>query len=466
MNSPDPGDTVAGMAVDTTVPLTGRGRGAPTAARLLRPRSYEEAAEAVRDCGHRGAIARGRGRAPGDTARDTGGDVLDMSALDRVHAIDAAGGTVLCDAGITLHRLAELVLPLGWFVPVPPGAERVTVGGAVGADLHGPNHHRAGSFARHLLAFELLTADGAVHVVDRGTPLFDATTGGLGLTGVVLTATLQLQPVATSLLLTGSARATDLDDLMARLCDADLRHTYASARVDLLARGAATGRGTVLHADHAPPEALPARLARRPLAARPQLPAPPQLPPGLVPQLTPDRPLGRRALGLLHDLRHRAAPRRRAGTLRGLAAALPVLDGGHALGRGEGTVAYRCAVGHGCEDVLRHLVRRVAEQGCATRPGLLKRFGEGSPGWLSFPARGWGLSLELPARAPGLTALLDELDEEVAAAGGRVCLARDSRVRPELLDAMYPLLDDFRELRAAVDPGSVFTSDLARRLGL
>ncbi len=466
MNSRVPGDTVADMAVDTTVPLTGRGRGAPTAARLLRPRSYEEAAEAVRDRGHRGAIARGRGRAPGEAARNAGGDVLDMSALDRVHAIDAAGGTVLCDAGITLRRLAELLLPLGWFVPVPPGAERITVGGAVGADLHGPNHHRAGSFARHLLSFELLTADGSVHVVDRGTPLFDATTGGLGLTGVVLTATLQLQPVATSLLLTGSDRAGDLDELMARLCDADLRHTYATARVDLLARGAATGRGTVLHADHAPPEALPARLARRPLATRPHLPGTPQLPQRLVPPMAADRPLGRRALGLLNDLRHRSAPRSRAGTLRGLAATLPALDGGHALGRGGGTVAYRCAVGHGGEDVLRHVVRRVAEQGCAARPGLLKRFGEGSPGWLSFPARGWGLSLELPAGAAGLGVLLDELDEEVAAAGGRVCLARDRRLRPELLPSMYPLLDDFRELRAAVDPDAVFTSDLARRLGL
>ncbi|MGW9286287.1 FAD-binding protein, partial [Streptomyces diastaticus] len=428
--------------------------------------SYEEAAEAVRDRGHRGAIARGRGRAPGEAARNAGGDVLDMSALDRVHAIDAAGGTVLCDAGITLRRLAELLLPLGWFVPVPPGAERITVGGAVGADLHGPNHHRAGSFARHLLSFELLTADGSVHVVDRGTPLFDATTGGLGLTGVVLTATLQLQPVATSLLLTGSDRAGDLDELMARLCDADLRHTYATARVDLLARGAATGRGTVLHADHAPPEALPARLARRPLATRPHLPGTPQLPQRLVPPMAADRPLGRRALGLLNDLRHRSAPRSRAGTLRGLAATLPALDGGHALGRGGGTVAYRCAVGHGGEDVLRHVVRRVAEQGCAARPGLLKRFGEGSPGWLSFPARGWGLSLELPAGAAGLGVLLDELDEEVAAAGGRVCLARDRRLRPELLPSMYPLLDDFRELRAAVDPDAVFTSDLARRLGL
>ncbi|MFD4988208.1 FAD-binding protein [Streptomyces sp. NPDC058374] len=454
------------MAVDTTVPLTGRGRNTPTAARLLRPRSYEEAAEAVRDCGRRGAIARGRGRVPGDAARNAGGDVLDMSALDRVHAIDASGGTVLCDAGITLHRLAELLLPLGWFVPVPPGTERITVGGALGADLHGANHHRAGSFARHVLAFELLTADGAVHIVDRGTPLFDATTGGLGLTGVVLTATVQLQPVSTALLLTGSSRATGLDDLMARLCDADARHTYATARVDLLARGAATGRGVVLHADHAPPEALPARLARRPLAARPHLPVPPQLPPGLVPRLASDRPLGRRALGLLQELRHRAAPRSRAGALRGLTAALPVLDGGHALGRDAGAVAYRCAVGHGEEEVVRHVVRRVAERGCASGPGLLKRFGEGSPGWLSFPARGWGLSLELPAGTPGLSALLDELDEAVAAAGGRVCLARDSRPRPELLPVMYPLLDDFRELRAAVDPRSVFTSDLARRLGL
>lgn len=466
MNSTHSGDTVADMAVDTTVPLTGRGRAAPTAALLLRPRSFEEAAEAVRDCGRRGAIARGRGRAPGDDARDAGGAVLDMTALDRVHAIDASGGTVLCDAGITLHHLAELLLPLGWFVPVPPGAQRITVGGALGADLHGANHHRAGSFARHVLAFELLTADGAVHVVDRGTPLFDATTGGLGLTGVVLTATVQLQPVTTALLLTGSARATDLDDLMARLCDADARHTYATARVDLLARGAATGRGTVLHADHAPPEALPARLARRPLAARPHLPLAPRLPPGLVPQGAAGHPLGRRALGLVQELRHRAAPDGRAGALRGLATTLPVLDAGHALGRGGGTVAYRCAVGHGEEDVVRQIVRRVAERGYAARPGLLKRFGEGSPGWLSFPTRGWGLSLELPLATPALAPLLDELDERVAAAGGRVRLAPGSRPRPELLSAMYPLLDDFRELRAAVDPSSVFTSDLARRLGL
>lgn len=153
-----------------TVSVTGWGRTAPTRARLVRPCSYEEAAAAVRECGARGGIARGLGRAYGDAAQNAGGAVLDMTGLDRIHTIDADGGTVLCDAGVSLHRLMEVLLPLGWFVPVTPGTRYVTVGGAIGADIHGKNHHGSGSFARHVLSFELLTADGEIRTVGRGTP--------------------------------------------------------------------------------------------------------------------------------------------------------------------------------------------------------------------------------------------------------------------------------------------------------
>src|SRR5918996_4916146 len=182
------GDTVTDMPADT-VSVTGWGRTAPTAARLIRPRTYEEAAAAVRECGSRGSIPRGLGRAYGDAAQNAGGSVLDMTGLDRVHAIDAKGGTVLCEAGVSLHRLMEVLLPLGWFVPVTPGTRYVTVGGAIGADIHGKNHHVSGSFARHVLSLELLTADGGVRTVTAGTPLFGGTAGGMGLTGVILTAT-------------------------------------------------------------------------------------------------------------------------------------------------------------------------------------------------------------------------------------------------------------------------------------
>ncbi|MYR44760.1 FAD-binding oxidoreductase [Streptomyces sp. SID5910] len=443
-------------------PVTGWGRTAPTAARLIRPRTYEEAAAAVRDCGARGGIPRGLGRAYGDAAQNAGGAVLDMTGLDRIHAIDADGGTVLCDAGVSLHRLMEVLLPLGWFVPVTPGTRYVTVGGAIGADIHGKNHHVSGSFARHVLSLELLTADGGVRTVERGTPLFDATAGGMGLTGVILTATVRLQPVATSLMSVDTERAADLDDLMARLTATDHRYRYSVAWIDLLARGAATGRAVLTRGDHAPLDALPARARREPLAFRTsRLPA--------APAFLPEGLLSRTSVGLFNELWYRKAPRARRGQLQRIPTFFHPLDGvphwNRIYGRG-GFVQYQFVVGHGREETLRRIVRRISAHRCPSFLAVLKRFGEADPGWLSFPVPGWTLALDVPAGLHGLGAFLDELDEEVAEAGGRVYLAKDSRLRPELLAAMYPRLDDFRALRAELDPRGVFMSDLSRRLAL
>ncbi|MFJ7075974.1 FAD-binding protein [Streptomyces sp. NPDC098781] len=453
------------MSADTvSTSVSGWGRTAPTNARVIRPRTYEEAATAVRHCGARGGIPRGLGRAYGDAAQNAGGTVLDMTGLDRVHAIDADNGIVLCDAGVSLHRLMEVLLPLGWFVPVTPGTRYVTVGGAIGADIHGKNHHVSGSFSRHVLSLELLTGDGEVHAVGRGTPLFDATTGGMGLTGVILTATIQLQPVETSLMTVDTERARDLDDLMARLTATDDHYRYSVAWIDLLARGAATGRAVLTRGDHTPLEALRegTRARRDPLAFRPtRLPAPPAvLPEGL---------LGRRTVGWFNELWYRRAPRARTGELQKLSAFFHPLDGvphwNRIYGRG-GFVQYQFAVGHGQEETLRRIVRRLSEHRCPSFLAVLKRFGDADPGLLSFPLRGWTLALDIPAALPGLGAFLDALDEDVATAGGRVYLAKDSRLRPELLAAMYPRLDEFRALRAQADPRGVFVSDLARRLGL
>ncbi|MEV5809830.1 FAD-binding oxidoreductase [Streptomyces parvulus] len=453
------------MSADTDWgPVTGWGRTAPTAARLIRPRTYEEAALAVRECGARGSIARGLGRAYGDAAQNAGGAVLDMTALDRVHAVDVAGGTVLCDAGVSLHRLMELLLPLGWFVPVTPGTRYVTVGGAIGADIHGKNHHFSGSFARHVAALELLTADGQVRTVTPGTPLFDATAGGMGLTGVILTATLRLQPVETALMSVDTERAADLDDLMARLTATDHRYRYSVAWIDLLARGRATGRAVLTRGDHAPLDALPARsrARRAPLAFRTsRLPA--------APDLVPDGLLGRTTVGLFNELWYRKSPRLSRGRLQRISTFFHPLDGvphwNRIYGRG-GFVQYQFVVGEGREEALRRIVRRISDHRCPSFLAVLKRFGEADPGWLSFPLPGWTLALDIPAGLPGLGAFLDELDEEVAEAGGRVYLAKDARLRPELLAAMYPRLDDFRALRAELDPHGVFVSDLARRLTL
>ncbi|KOU62834.1 decaprenylphosphoryl-beta-D-ribose oxidase [Streptomyces sp. MMG1533] len=444
--------------------VTGWGRTAPTSALLIRPRTYEEAVAAVRDCGARGGIPRGLGRAYGDAAQNAGGSVLDMTGLDRIHAIDAAEGIVLCDAGVSLHRLMEVLLPLGWFVPVTPGTRHVTVGGAIGADIHGKNHHVSGSFSRHVLSLELLTADGEIRTVGRDTPLFDATTGGMGLTGVILTATIRLQPVETSLMSVDTERARDLDDLMARLTATDHHYRYSVAWIDLLARGSATGRAVLTRGDHAPLEALPQRTRARkdPLAFRTsQLPA--------APAFLPEGLLSRTTVGLFNEFWYRKAPRARTGELQRISAFFHPLDGvphwNRIYGRG-GFVQYQFVVGYGQEDAVRRIVRRISQRRCPSFLAVLKRFGDADPGWLSFPVPGWTLALDIPAHLPGLGAFLDELDEEVAAADGRVYLAKDSRLRPELLAAMYPRLADFRALRAESDPRGVFVSDLARRLNL
>ncbi|WP_234042402.1 FAD-binding oxidoreductase [Streptomyces marianii] len=454
--------TPSGRDGDLPVPVTGWGRTAPSAALLVRPRTHEEAVAAVHRCGNRGTIARGLGRAYGDAAQNAGGAVLDTTGLDRIRTIDAEGGVVVCDAGVSLHRLMEVLLPLGWFVPVTPGTRYVTVGGAVGADIHGKNHHVSGSFSRHVLSLELLTADGEVRTVVPGTELFDATTGGMGLTGVVLSATVRLHPVETSLMSVDTERAGDLDDLMARLTAHDDRHRYSVAWIDLVARGAATGRAVLTRGEHAPLDALPARARRRPLEFRPR-----QFPP--APAFVPEGLLGRASVSLFNELWYRRAPRARRGQLQSIPAFFHPLDGvphwNRVYGR-SGFVQYQFVVGHGQEEALRTIVRRVARHGCPSFLAVLKRFGEGDPGWLSFPMPGWTLALDVPAGLPGLGPFLDGLDQVVADCGGRVYLAKDSRLRPELLSVMYPGLDRFRALRARLDPRGVFVSDLSRRLSL
>ncbi|MFJ7956815.1 FAD-binding protein [Streptomyces sp. NPDC096319] len=458
------------MAVETRVPdedceaITGWGRTAPTLARVQRPRGHAEAAEALRACGPRGAVARGLGRAYGDAAQNAGGTVLDMTGLDRILAVDTTAGLVVCEAGVSLHRLMEMLLPLGWSVPVVPGTRWVTVGGAIGGDVHGANHPVSGSFGRHVTALELLTADGGIRTVLPGTPLFDATTGGMGLTGVILSATLRLLPVETSLLRVDTARAPDLDALLAGLADGAHAHAYSAAWIDLLARGAATGRGVLKRGDHVPYDSLPRRhrARRAPLGFRPaRWPAPPPYVPGGL--------LGRTSVGLLHALRYHGAPRAATGRLQPPTAFLHPLDGvphWNRLHGPGGSVPYEFVVPYGQEETLRRIVRRIADRRWPAFLAVLRRFGTGDPGWLSFPLPGWTLALDLPAGLPGLARFLDALDEELAEAGGRVHLAGDSRVRPETLAAMYPRLDEFRALRASLDPRSVLTSDLARRLSL
>ena len=430
--------------------LTGWGRTAPTLGWVTRPAGTGAVAATLASAGGRGVIARGLGRAYGDAAQNAGGRVLDMTALAGIGPLDEATGTITVAAGASLESLISAVVPRGWCPAVLPGTAQVTVGGAIACDAHGKNHHLEGSFSRHVRALELVSPALGPTPVAPGDDAFAATAGGMGLTGVVVAATLALRRIETAFMRVDVERARDLDDVMERMARGDGAYRYSVAWIDCLARG----RAILLRGDHAGVEELPASSRADPLRLPPRrtLPAPAW---GVV------RPATVRAL---NEVWFRRAPRRRR-ELQPLGAYFHPLDAVRSWNRlygPRGLLQYQVLLPFGREAELRTVVERLAAASCLA---VLKRFGPGS-GWLSFPAPGWTLAVDVPAAHPGLAALLDGLDELVAGAGGRVYLGKDSRLRPELLAAMYPELPRWRDVRARLDPDGVLRSDLGRRLGL
>ena len=444
--------------------LTGWGRTAPSTATVVTDPTPEAIAEAVRAAGPRGILARGLGRAYGDAAQNAGGVVVDMTGLRRVHSIDSDSGVADVDAGVSLDALMRMALPFGLWVPVLPGTRQVTVGGAIAADIHGKNHHTQGSFGNHVLSLDLVTADGELRTLTPDGPdgeLFWATVGGMGLTGVVLRARIRLKPTETAYFVVDTERATDLDDLMARLSRNDDAYTYSVAWFDSVATGASLGRAVLTRGWAAAREHLPPKLRRDPLRFdAPQLfTAPPVFPNGLLNRLT---------ARAFNELWYRKAPVQRRAEVQNITTFFHPLDIVGEWNRvygPRGFLQYQFVVPFGAEDAFRACVREIAGSGHVSCLNVLKRFGAGNAAPLSFPTPGWTLAVDLPVR-PGLSALCRRLDELVLAAGGRVYLAKDSRVDATTLATMYPRIDEWRKVRAAADPHGVFTSDLARRLAL
>lgn len=429
---------------------------------MERPRDPEAAAALAAAPGVR--IARGMGRSYGAPAMQPRGTV-EMTGLNRMLAFDPATGDLTAEAGVTLSEIIAAFLPRGWFPAVTPGTRFVTLGGAIAADVHGKNHHAVGSFGHVTRWFDLALATGEVVRCSReeNVDLFNATLGGMGLTGFVLRACVGLIPVETGYFRQKTVAAANLAEAMAAF-EAHADATYSVAWIDCLARGAAQGRSLLHLGEHARAEALSPAQAVAPLT-------PPLRPARRVPLDAPSAALNRwtvRAFNARHHAKGAGAP---AETLVDWDAYMYPLDSLRDWNRiygARGFAQYQTVLPlSAAADALAEQLSAIAGSGLASFLAVLKRMGPGAPERpFSFPMEGYTLALDFPLSSAALT-LMDRLDEITLAAGGRLYLAKDARMTQRTFESGYPAARGGFAQMARRDPADPrFASLQSERLGL
>ncbi len=385
----------------------------------------------------------GNGRSYGDVCLNDGGKLVDCRGLDRFIAWDPDSGVLRAEAGVLLSEVLALTVDQGWFLPVTPGTQYATLGGAIANDVHGKNHHRAGTFGRHVLRFELLRSDGTRLTCspDDNADFFRATIAGLGLTGIITWVEIQLQPVASPYIDQETIRFGKLDEFfdLARESDRDYEHTVAW--VDCRPAGEDLGRGLFTRGNYADKVG---HSAPKPPSRRLRFPIDPPF--TLVNGLT---------LNIFNNMYYRKQRSNRVQKLEHYEPFFYPLDTILAWNRVYGTrgfLQYQCAIPEASmQDGIREILARIGRSGLGSFLAVLKVFGDQpSPGLMSFPMPGATLALDFANQGKKTFDLLSELDEVTRDTGGRLYPSKDARMSPADFQAAYPAWTDMNEF---IDPG-------------
>ncbi|MBW2733694.1 MAG: FAD-binding oxidoreductase [Deltaproteobacteria bacterium] len=408
-----------------------------------------------------GTIARGWGRSYGDPAVNERGVVLDLTGMDRYLGFDHDLALLRCEAGVSLAQIITDFAPRGFFPLITPGTKFVSVGGCIANDVHGKAHHVDGCFSSSVLSMRVLLADGQIVTASReeNSELFWACFGGMGLLGIILDATLRLRRIETTYFRQKAVVVRNLQELLAAFDEYDAQFPYSVAWIDPLARGEKQGQGVLTVGDHASLDDLPRAKRADPLGVS----APSSL---ALPFDMPNFSLNPFTLRVLNLVIHQVQAHGAA--IAHYEKFFYPLDAIGEWNRGYGArgfTQYQFVVP--LEDGYRRIqpiIQRIAESGQLPFLNVLKKLGK-EQGLLSFPREGYTFAIDFPI-ATGLAELLAELDEMVIDVEGRVYLGKDAYLSAESLPRMYPRLEEWRAIKAKVDPENVFTSNLARRVGL
>ncbi len=403
-------------------------------------------------------LFRGLGRSYGDSSLPSGGSpvVVNTTRANRMLAFENATGMLRAEAGLSLLDLHRTFLPRGWFVPVTPGTQFVTLGGAVAAGVHGKNHHVDGCFGSHVKRLKMRVADGRIVECgpDLERELFLATVGGMGLTGQILEVEFPMERIPTPWIWQESERVGDIDEYISKLKEAAGKWPMTVGWIDCLSSGANMGRGILMKGRWAHSHEAPSRFPTEPL----NVSFPFEAPEWLL------NPLSIKAFNFGFYWKH--LPKKREGLVDPFTFFWPldfVKDWNRMYGR-RGFTQYQCVLPNEAgPGAARRFLEVLTKRGGASFLCVIKDCGDESPAFLSFPKPGISVALDIAIRND-TQALVDELNEHVLNEGGRIYLAKDTFTRPEHFRAMEKRLPKFLEVREKWDPERRFRSAQSVRL--
>lgn len=395
----------------------------------------------------------GNGRSYGDVCLNTGGVLIDCRHLDRFMSFDRDSGVLRCEAGVLLADILNMAAPHGWFLPVSPGTRLVTVGGAIANDVHGKNHHRAGTFGCHLRCFELLRSNGDRLLCSpaENREYFQATIGGLGLTGLVSWAEIQLKPIANAYIDQEIIRFHNLAEFFRLSKASDEEFEYTVAWIDCLAKDVSLGRGLFMRGNHATTTANTGTKSPRDGLSVP-----------FAPPLSLVNRLSLRAFNAFYFHKQRGDEAAAQVHYRSFFYPLDAIGDWNRIYGPKGFYQYQCVLPMDQGEAgMREILRKIAATGIGSFLAVLKLFGDRpSPGLMSFPRSGVTLALDFPNSGDKVRGLMEHLDGITSAHGGAIYPAKDARMSAEMFRQAFPRLAEFTKY---VDPA--FSSSFWRRVG-
>jgi decaprenylphospho-beta-D-ribofuranose 2-oxidase len=402
-------------------------------------------------------IARGNGRCYGDAS--LAAKTISTLRFDKILSFDATAGELECQSGLTLDAVLELVVPRGWFLPVTPGTKFITVGGAVASDVHGKNHHVDGSFSNHIIDMDVMLEDGTTLTCSRNqhADLFQATCGGMGLTGIITRVKFRLKKIETAYIRQKQIKARNLEEVIA-LFEKYKDTTYSVAWIDCLKKGRDFGRSILILGEHAVKGELDAKKQSAPLSL-------PKKKPIAFPFTLPSFVLNPLTVKAFNFLYYAKNTRKEIENIVSYEPFFYPLDAILHWNRGygkKGFVQYQFVLPLAAKQGLIEILKKISGAGLGSFLAVLKVFGQQND-LISFPTEGYTLALDFPVRN-GLFAFLDELDEIVMKYNGRIYLSKDARMKPDIFWRSYPNAKEFQSIVRQYNPQFKINSLQASRL--